>query len=593
MSIALPDGELVSGRPNEGLLEIEVPERITRVEHIDLDYKVVASLAYEERVPNDERCRTREVWQRKRLFRRRVRFPVESGILAAGNHQFPFTLDVPPWIPPDYQGPKCAIEHRICTEIEVGWARNPTATHRLRLQLPPYQGVRTPHVSRAAVQHAGVIEVSLASSTLAEGETLHGHVALRSGHAPQLSGLRLLIVQGAYLPRVGETRFHVGPSVRLDIRELLSGEGVPFAIPIVPFDEWGVRPVFRHPFLSSGHVLRVVPDGPREAQGADFRLLLLPKGSRIFGTEAEAPIGFARVRASAAAMAQATGLAEGRPPILLEGFVGPVYLRMHDLSRSGSVGLDIQFMFPDLDLGTLFEERSIWTRKPTLFGLPLSRRYTLGVERPEHAPPIEPAILTAFFGALAEGFENADLRLSDRHIAAHFAVWDDDGQRMIAAAREAVQKAEQIAAAIRALPFPAPLASSRPTWEAVAREEKAFVVPTSPSMAGLRFGVNTPCAVGARIRTVWDAAGPKMRVELSYRASPPPEAARALEMGRAGDIARGITEVFPRLQIGESSGWLERPAFTPDPRVLFGGIEAFVAWLASVRGERGATGPYR
>jgi hypothetical protein len=42
-----------------------------------------------------------------------------------------------------------------------------------------------------------------------------------------------------------------------------------------------------------------------------------------------------------------------------------------------------------------------------------------------------------------------------------------------------------------------------------------------------------------------------------------------------------------------TSATLARPGFTPDPRALLPGLEAFFEWLLDARGERRATTPYR
>ena len=56
----------------------------------------------------------------------------------------------------------------------------------------------------------------------------------------------------------------------------------------------------------------------------------------------------------------------------------------------------------------------------------------------------------------------------------------------------------------------------------------------------------------------------------------------------------GVRAVFPSVHAADLEHVsLEVPSFTPDPRALLDGIEAFVAWLLDARGERRADAPYR
>ena len=158
----------------------------------------------------------------------------------------------------------------------------------------------------------------------------------------------------------------------------------------------GVRPVVGIP-------LQVVPAGS-----------LLQHDNRSAG-----PVGTERLIRLAAAMAQATGLAPGRLPTLVDGRVGPVGVQITDGPRGGAIGLDISFEFPDVKLGTTFRPLGMLGgfRQSPLLPIALANSYFLRVE-PERAeggvleaPVAEPA-LQAFFATVLAGISLRTSRAS-------------------------------------------------------------------------------------------------------------------------------------------------------------------------------------
>ena len=260
-----------------------------------------------------------------------------------------------------------------------------------------------------------------------------------------------------------------------------------------------------------------------------------------------------------------------------------------------------KLVFPDVELGTSFRPLGLLDgfRDSPLLAEEIRKGYFLRCEPHAHAPSVDDATLTSFFGTLTAGLAGADeLRLSDHHIGAHFALADDDGKRMVELALFLRAKAMAIADAIARLPFPNAVAANRATWQAVASEQGAFLVPTGPSLHGLTFGAQLfdgeQRVLRASIRTVWSASGPATRVEIDLSQAAVPETAWAeLEGDGARELARAVREVFPAPHIHQGGATLERAGFTADPRELFSGIEAFFAWVLEARGERRADAPYR
>jgi hypothetical protein len=179
----------------------------------------------------------------------------------------------------------------------------------------------------------------------------------------------------------------------------------------------------------------------------------------------------------------------------------------------------------------------------------------------------------------------------------HFPLVDDEPAQMAGFALFARNKAEAIAEAIAQLPFPTAVESSRPAWEATAREQSAVLVPTGPSLHRLFFASRVlggeERVLGAAIRTRWDEEGPSTRVDVDLTGAPLPKDACA-EIAGASERLRGVLAVFPKMHALQSDHVaLERPGFTHDPRSLLPGIELFLSWVLESRGERRAEHAYR
>jgi len=307
-------------------------------------------------------------------------------------------------------------------------------------------------------------------------------------------------------------------------------------------------------------------------------------------------VGSERLQRLAALMAQATGLREGRAPLLVEGAAGPVALRIADAPREARLGLDVDITFPDLELGIVFRPLGLLEgfRASPLLPPALAQRFLLRSTR-------EDAALSSFMATVLEDLASADeIRFSDHHLGLHFVLPNDEPDRMVELARVAHARAKAIADAIGRLAFPAATQAARPAWQATAGEQGAFLVPTGPSLHGLSFRARVlggeERVMGATIRTVWTEAGPINHVDVDLRGAPLPEAARAdLESGTPSDGLRAVRAYFPSAHVlAQGHGaTLERGDWSADPRALLPAIETFFWWLLDARGERRADLPYR
>ncbi len=582
-----------AGQRVSGTLELGVPREIPRAQQVELDYLVSAWAGYGS-------GKNRSVVKRN-IFHAPLQVAIPEGVLSAGTHHYPFAIDAPPWLPPAVSGNDCGIQHTLTTRLDVDWAIDPKGALQPALAMVPQEAMRVPFTTRshATFHESIVLEVTLASSVVSQDEPLSGLIALRSGLDARFDAISLSFVNVSTITMGrGDRRRTGGRMIRLPAAVLRTGDAVPFLFP----PDLGIVPTFRNRFFDNDAVLVVTVEIPWASDPEiAIPIHVLPAGSRIHGEGSVAPVGSARLRQSAALLARQMGLEEGRPPVLVDGRIGPISLRVVDAPREGHIGIDAELGFPDVELGTTFRACGLLDgfRDSPLLPPELHKGYVLRCEPNAHAPKIDDAARKAFFATVLAGLARADeLHLSDHHLGLHFSLADDDGKLMSEVGRFLRAKAETIADAIAHLPYPLPLASSGAAWQAVAAEQSAFLVPTGPSLHGLSFGTQLldgeQRTVGVSIRTVWSASGPATRVEVDLRESPVPEAARSdLEEEGGRELARNVRAVFPEAHVHESGATLDRPGFTDDPRTLFAGIEMFLSWVLEARGERRADAPYR
>jgi hypothetical protein len=585
---------VVSGSRLEGTLEVDVPDDIPRAEQVQMFFRSKAWAGYGG-------GKNRTVVRREMfLAPMRVDLP-EGAALAKGTHRYPFALDIPPWLPPGFSGPDCAVEHQLEARIDVDWAIDPKTKYRPTVMFPPSRGSRrAPATIRSppGFHDDLVLEVSLASTVIAQNEGLAGSIALRSGHAARFDAV-VLTYQGVATIAMGrgDRRPASGLTLRIPAEQLRSGQSVPFHFTGIE----AVMPSFRNGFIDHEVVLKVAVD-ISWAIDPTFEVLLqvLPYGSIVYGDAHALAVGGERLRQFSLAMAQATGLAEGRPPTFIEGPIGPAFVHVSDGPRDGRIGVEVDIAFPDVALGIVFRRLGVLEafRTSPLLPAPLDAQYLLRTEPPgEGRPSMGDDALRLFFQAALGDLKNADeVRFSDHQLGMHFPIANDDTELMLQVARFAQFKAKSLVEAITHLPFPEGTAHARPAWQSTATRESAFLVPSGPSLHGLvlraRILGGEERWLGATLRTTWQDGAPATHIDADLRGAPlPRDAAAELERGERLDAVRAT---FPTLEAHSPEHvTLERPGFTEDPRTLLPALEAFFFWVLESRRERRANQPYR
>jgi hypothetical protein len=594
--VLLPGGVFVPGTRVDGTLVVVAPEPIPRAEHVDLVFRSIAWAGYGS-------GKSRSV-DRRTMFDAPLHVDLAAKPLPAGRHEFPFAIDVPAWLPPNYAGNDCGIEHLISMRLDVDWAVDPLAKLVPVIAVLPREGARAALTARspAGFHDSIVLEVTLASTVIRHDEPLVGQVALRSGHAARFDAVELLLAGNARIAMGrGDRRRGGGSMIRIPADALRGGEAVPFQFPA----NQHFPPSFRSSFIDHDVVLTVSAD-IAWATDPSFDLLLdvLPVGSTIVGDTSTSIVGGERLRRIAAAMAQATGLHEGRAPMLVEGNVaGPVAVRISDAPRSGGLGVDVDIVFPDVELGIAFRPLGVlegFRTSPLLVG-PLADRYLLRCAPSDARPPVDDVALSMFVRRLLADAKGADeIRCSDHHLGIHIPIPNDELPRMVDIARAAHAKAQAIADAIGSLPFPTSLSAGRPAWQATAVEQNAFLVPTGPSLHGLVFRARVLAGeertISASLRTRWTKDGPTIHVDVDLRNAPLPKAAWSeLESETPSERLRAVRALFPSSHVlAQGNGaTLDRPQWASDPRELLSAIETFFGWVLDARGERRSDLPYR
>ena len=595
LSILVPGGVLPAGEHVEATLVIEAPEPIPRTLGFDLHLRSTAWAGYGS-------GKNRSVIRRD-LYSIPMRSAFDRGTeLAAGTHRIPFELDVPAWLSPSYDGTDCGIATVIDARVDVDWAVDPKITVAPPIVRAPLSGMRTPGRIRSGPDfHSKVaLELALDSTVIAHDEMLRGQIALRSTEPVTFSAVVITMRSVATISMGrGDRRTGAGMSLRITPAELEGGKTVPFAIRASD-----VGPAsFRNRYLEHDLVLDVSLDVP---WGFDpsFRvpLQVLPPGSSIASAGAsEVSVGHERLMRLAETMATESGLAKGDLPTLVCGqskATGAVVVFVDDSPRQARLGLDIDFTFPDVDLGFRFHRRGMLDVMRAAPLLPEGHRghYYLTIERPEGKPPLPESVIADFLATLVGDVDQeVELRVDEHHLGLHLPLVDDDPQRMIGLARFARAKVDRIATAIAALPFPEGLEDLAAAWSAAASARRAYLVPSGPAIHGIvlrsRVVGGEERSVTAAIRTVWTSEGPLTRVDVDLEETPIPKT--ALDTF-ATQHTSSLDGVFPRRSTPDAeSAVLEHDALTRDPRELMPALDQFFALLLEARGERRAESAYR
>lgn len=588
---SVTEPRLFLGRPIVGQLDVVAPEPVPRAEFVLVTYSVHAAAEY---TTSDNKRRT----ERRELSRMVVKFDVPEGGLAKGTHAFPFAIDPPPGLPPTFDGCRCTVEHRLEARVDVDWAIDPVSAVALNVELPPIVGTRAPFATRTppSFHDEVALEISLASTTIVQGEQIYGQIALRGG-ATKVDAIVIDAMRVAGLAR--RPNHEKVFTLTIPKAALASGDPVPFVIQPDPRG----TPSFVGDPVSTSLDLVVSADIPWALDPSmALRMHVVPPGSVLHGAADTAPVGAARVRQSARVMAERIGLPEGRTPVLVEGAIGPVWVRVSDAPHGPKMGVRANFSFPDTELGIVFRPRG-WLGSGASPGLSpaLAKLYTLAFEPDEGAPPTAPEAAAAFVGALSSGLEGASsIQLGDGALSAHFTMFDDDGERIATLASLVRHKAEQIVSAVAALP-PAPwmTPTTADAWRAAAAEVSAVLVANEPKLwrvpvsARLFGGVDV--TIFATVGTRYGAEEKRTIVDVDLKTLPLPEGVdESTIVGSSSSTMTSIRAVFPHVSVRGKSATLARAGTTEDPRSILPILGELLSWVLEVRGlRREAAAPYR
>lgn len=589
------NGRIVSGQRLDGILVVTAPEPIPRAEEIDLLFKSDAWASYGE----------------SSISRVMFEAPFELALpkgepFAAGEHRYPFFIDIPAWLPPELHGGTFGIDHSIDVKLEVDWAFDPSTRFRWPpVHMQPRSGVRRPITMRSRPDffHGVVLEVTLTSTTVAIGEYVQGQIALRNGHTESFNAVDLELTSNGTIVMGGPHERHSTPLTRIRIPgdRLRAGETVSFSFPTTPT----LAPSYRTSFIDHDVSIRVTIPTAALGPSPSFHIPIdmLPEGSMVEGSTPTTVLGGERVRRIAKAMAIETGLNEGTAaPVLVYGDVGPVGISIVDAARNGKLGVDVDFTFPDLQLGLLMRRRGVVEELVGSPGSPflpppLWDRQLVFKAR-DKRPKIEDAVLVPLFQAVFGGSVD-EARLSDHHFGSHITIIDDEPPRMIELAREMCGQARRIGDAISALPFPEPLTSARSAWQATANEQNAFLVPMAPAIHGIIFRAQIlggeERTIRVDLRTIWKSETPLLQAFIDVRNAAIPEAGRKnLEAEEsASSLLTSVRSTFPKAQMSGETLVLGDAKWPDDPRVLLPTLETFLGWILEARGERRVDAPYR
>lgn len=577
--VLLPETGVVPGAVLEGLLEVEVPLPIPRAGHLELFYITRLSVDTTE---------AHDLGYEKVLFVAPLKVHIPAQSFPAGRFQYPFAIAIPPWLPPPYVGAGCTITHAIEVRLAVDWAIDPTQVVVPTIYLPPTEAVSTTVSVRSpsGFHESLVIDVTLEDDTIAAGRSVRGQLALRGGHDAKFTGLKVILASMVRIRGTQDQRRGMGVRERIPAGQLRSGASVPFKLrhPVQ------IPPSFRADIVDVDYAIVIQVEGTSASKNPSFNVPVhvLPMGSTVIrrGSAAVA-LGTERLGLLAAAMADASGLRQGRLPVLVEGRAGCVGIEVRDSPRAGRIGVEIGFDFPDLALGIGFRPIAENDESRSLF-LPeeVADRYLMTIS-PER--PIAADELRAFFGVLFRSTNNAgEIRFDDRSLTFYFRLAGDGSKDVIFCARWAKERAEILAAAISRLPFSPPFEASATAWAAMAAEQGAHLYPHVPAIHGLRIGTRIASGeqreLGLTLRTRADGT---VTVDVDLRDAPVPKDPNL-------DGLRPVREVFPKVEIHTPERVsLEGAAFPAVPALLLATLETFLSWLLDVRGERRSDGPYR
>lgn len=593
--VLLPRDGVVAGERLEGTVVLLAKEDIRRAERLDLAFISTARAVYGSGQNQSVRRAT--------MFHAPLEMTL-PGSLAKGRHEHRFSVDIPSWLPPGYDGDRCSVWHEIAVRLDVDWAIDPTKTFAPKV-IPLRRRVNASRVqirSGPSFHDSIIVEIALQSTSVVQGGAIEGSVAVRNAKSKRFDAVELAIVGSATMALGrGDRRRGFEKRFRIEAERFPDGRSVPFSLPI----DATVIPSFTNGFIDHDVMLEVRLDIPWASDPSfGVPLEILPPGSVVEGGEAPPVVGSDRTKLLARSMARASGLGEGTYPTLVEDVAGHVALRVIDGPRDSRPGIDVSIDFASVDLGLeLRPERLLDFRRSPLLPDALASRYFLRRTPEAGAGPVADEAVAAFVAALCRRVEDATaIQLGDSHLGFHVAVEDDSEAGYQGLAALAKQKSEDVVDAIAALPFPRAISSSEPAWRAMAAEHGAALVPSRPAIHGVVLGARVhggeERSLRATLRAEWkDGAPVGARWDVDLAAMPLPEKVRAeLEAARekADALPASLGALFASIEVqGRDAVSLAAEGWHDDPRSWLPGLEIFFAWVLEVRRERRVDSPYR
>lgn len=574
---------------------LETREAIPNAKVLYLAYKATATAGYGS-------GKSRRVYE-ETIYREEWPFRLREG-LPAGRTKFPFDLELPPGLPPSYRGDDCGIEHLFTARLDVPWAVDPQARDVLIVSQRPRKGPMTPFVSRttATFHPSLVVEVSLDSSVVSQDMPLRGQIAVRGADDVAFDAVKLTAIEQATITMARkDARNQRQLAVRIEADALRGGEPVPFLFPA-----GSLRARFKSGYIELANFLALELEIPWRADPIMyFPIKVMPPRSKLYGEGVNVEVGNPRMRRLADALAKRSGLERSTGAELVKGRFGFVEVALVEVTRRAKLGIDVRLAYPSLGLGTAFKPMGALDgfRRAELTPAFLANTHVLRSSPDDHVPRYDDADLAPFYARVLAPMEGAsDLRFHDRGLSAWFEIADEDEYgSAVRAADGALRLADEIRAAVDALPFPAALREHEEAWRAFARRESGVgLVPSGPTLTGLAVGRRVSNGdqrvLEATIRTAWSQNGPFTRIAVSFDSDGLRGAKARLEdfvAETASERVEAVHATFPRVEVDEAGALLESDAFIADPQALVAALERFLEWYIDARGERLADAPYR
>jgi len=270
-TLILPPGPIVPGRRLDARLELRVTAPIVRAQRLDLLFRTTA-VVY---------ARGGELSNVKQdLFAVPFEVPLDPSVpVAPGVYSYPFSFDVPAWLPAATDGIAYTITHRIEVRLSVGWATHPKKEFEVVVAPAPIEIPAERLTIRSPIDwHPEIVlDVALPRSMAVAGEPVMGELVLVGGRESAFDAIEISL----------QSRSTIGPrrlcsygrmsKTPISSRALRNGTPIRFLLDY-PVE---APPTFHTGFIDHELVLGV------EALGLPFKvryespLNVLPPGSLV------------------------------------------------------------------------------------------------------------------------------------------------------------------------------------------------------------------------------------------------------------------------------------------------------------------------